>query len=468
MYLKIKIVNNKTTMIFLVYIIKYSYFVYGLYKLNKHHSDKNIKYVNDCAISCGPMAIKLLQLIIMIDKNLLKTDKLNFIFENCIEHTFDKTCDMYFKEFGHSITDDYEFHLFDGPIVGSGSIGQVYKAYCKKRKEYIAIKVKHPGIDKLVNKTIFSLKIVCYIFKFMNIYHSIFIEFINNIYLQIDYTQEAKNTIKLKNNFINEKCIIVPEIYSYSDNFIIMSYHHGEQYNNVDEKSQMISSMLINFFYMTSLLVHDFLHADLHYGNWKIIKENNELKLLIYDCGIMCSTGDLNLNKRIMTCVYNRKNLINLIDIMKERDPLNKRLNKRLDKHRKEIEEVILYSDDSSKCLRKFMNKLIELKLWNDKDFIRILSSIAIIGDTPKKSVQTFTKYIHSNLTSNTILFHTYLGILKKMDMFHELINFFIQDIDSDPINKELYENWLFEEFGHKKGYLLNNIIYNKFYPENL
>ena len=111
--------------------------------------------------------------------------------------------------------------------------------------------------------------------------HHIFIEFINNIYLQIDYVQEAKNTIQLRKNFINNKCIIIPEVYTYTDNFIIMSYHHGEQYNNVDENSQILSSMMINFFYMTSLLVYDFLHADLHYGNWKIIKENNETKLLV-------------------------------------------------------------------------------------------------------------------------------------------------------------------------------------------
>jgi hypothetical protein len=54
------------------------------------------------------------------------------------------------------------------------------------------------------------------------------------------------------------------------------------------------------------------------------------------------------------------------------------------------------------------------------------------------------------------------------MDIFHDLIDFFTKELESDPTNKELYEDWLYKEFGHKKGYLLNNIIYNKFYPENL
>jgi predicted unusual protein kinase regulating ubiquinone biosynthesis (AarF/ABC1/UbiB family) len=451
-------------MIFLVYIIKYSTFVYSLYKLNKFQSIQNIQYVNDCAISCGPLAIKLLQLIIMGDKKLLKTDKLDFVLENCIKHTFDKTCDLYFQDFGHDITDDYEFHSFDGPVVGSGSIGQVYKVYSKKRKEYIAMKVKHPGINNLVNETVYALKTICFLLKYVNKYHHIFIEFINNIYLQIDYIQEAKNTIKLKQNFINNKCIIVPEIYNYTNNFIIMSYHYGEQYHNVDENLQVLSSMMINFFYMTSLLIHDFIHADLHYGNWKIVKENNETKLLIYDCGIMCSTGDLELNNKIMKCIYNRKNLINLLDIIKEKEPLNKNI----EKYRKEFEDIILFSDNSNDCVISFLNKIIELRLVKHRDLIQVLSCIAIIGDTPKKSVQNFTKYLRSNLTSNTILFHTYVGVLTKMDIFHDLIDFFTKELESDPTNKELYEDWLYKEFGHKKGYLLNNIIYNKFYPENL
>jgi predicted unusual protein kinase regulating ubiquinone biosynthesis (AarF/ABC1/UbiB family) len=438
--------------------------MYSLYKVNKCQSKENIQYVNDCATSCGPLAIKLLQLIIMGNKKLLKTNELDFVLENCIIHPFNETCNLYLKDFGHDITDDYDFHSSDEPVVGSGSIGQVYKAYSKERKEYIAIKVKHPNINEIVNQTVFALKLVCFFMKHINKYHSILIEFINNIYLQIDYVQEAKNTIQLRNNYLTNKCIVIPEVYNYTENFIIMSYHHGEQYNSVDENSQVLSSMMITFFYMTSLLVYDFLHADLHYGNWKIIKENNETKILIYDCGIMCKTGDLTLNKRIMECVYNRRNLINLIDIMKERDPSNRKI----DKHRKELEQIVSFSDDAAKCLTNFLNRVNELQLFNDKEFIRILSSIAIIGDTPKKSVETFTKYLHSNLRSNTILFHTYVGILKRMDIFHDLNDFLTKELDSDPMNKELYENWLFQEFGHKKGYLLNNIIYNKFYPEDL
>ena len=48
---------------------------------------------------------------------------------------------------------------------------------------------------------------------------------------------------------------------------------------------------------------------------------------------------------------------------------------------------------------------------------------------------------------------------------FHDLKQFFIKDLESFPENKDIYTDWLFKEFGHKKGKILNEIIYNKIYP---
>jgi ubiquinone biosynthesis protein len=172
--------------------------------------------------------------------DLLNTDKLNYVFEDCNTHSLKETEDMYLKDFGNSIYDDYDFDE-NSMVIGSGSIGQVYKCYCKSKKKYIAIKVKHPDINKNVNKTVFALRIVCFILKPINIIHNICMEYINNIYLQIDYIQEAKNTIKLKENFKNEDRIIIPEVYEYSKNFIFMSYHEGKKYSEVSTKSQLIS-----------------------------------------------------------------------------------------------------------------------------------------------------------------------------------------------------------------------------------
>ena len=42
--------------------------------------------------------------------------------------------------------------------------------------------------------------------------------------------------------------------------------------------------------------------------------------------------------------------------------------------------------------------------------------------------------------------------------------NFFIKEVESSPGYKEIFESWLFEEFGHKNRNILNTIIYDKFY----
>lgn len=456
-----------------IYIIRYFFFVYSLYRLIKNNTDENVNYVKQRADICGPLAIKLLQFIIMGRNDLLNTDKLNYVFEECNTHSLKETEDMYLKDFGNSIYDDYDFDE-NSMVIGSGSIGQVYKCYCKSKKKYIAIKVKHPDINKNVNKTVFALRIVCFILKPINIIHNICMEYINNIYLQIDYIQEVKNTEILKYKFRNENIVIIPEIYNYTNNFIIMSYHESKNYNQVSDHSQLLASMYINFIYLTGILVHDFLHADLHYGNWKIIEESgdkNLIKILIYDCGITCSTGDLDLNNYIMENISSGKtNFMNLLDIFKIVDP---KLSKRIDSYRSDIYNFIesdINNDkvSSSDCFRKFLRRVLELRLLQNKNLINLLTSIAIIGETPKKSISVFVKYILYPTGTNSLLYHIYVDILSKMDHFTELKNFFIDYLKNNPINKKIYEDWLYQEFGHRKGYILSDIIYDLFFPKTL
>jgi predicted unusual protein kinase regulating ubiquinone biosynthesis (AarF/ABC1/UbiB family) len=450
------------------FIFRYIFFVYSLYLLNKQQTDSNIKYVKDSASRCGPIAIKLLQFIIMSAPDLIKTDKLNYVFEDCNIHDIEVTKELYFKDFKRDINQDYTIL----EVVGSGSLGQVYRAFCKTTNQIVAIKVKHPCINENVNKSVLAIKIVCFILRPINNFHSIFMEYINNIYLQIDYIQEAENTKRLKFNFKNEDVVVIPEIYYYTSNFIIMSYHEAKNFNQVDDKTQNIASMYLNFIYLTSLIVHDFLHADLHYGNWKIIegKTPYDIKILIYDCGIMCSTGNLSLNIQIIENISKGKpKIIKLLDVFKTVDPT---LQKKVDRYRHEIEEYmnpIFYNENiqGSECINKFLRKLVDLRLITNKNLINILSSISIIGEAPTKSIHLFVKYITNPIGTNSLLYHVYVDILNKINKFNELKLFYIDYLNRDPENKTIYENWLYEEFGHKKGYILSDIIYYLFFPKS-
>lgn len=443
------------------YIINYTYFIYAFYNHVNNYSPKNVEYLKKCTKRCGAMAIKLLQFIQMFDPQLLKD--FNYVFEeNCV-HDFEYTFDTYHKEYSRNIFDDYRFDYTtevvykDFNVVGSGSIGQVYKAFCKKRNEYVAIKVKHPNINKVVKKTVIAINFVCFICKYFNKFHYVMMEFVKNIKLQIDYHQEEKNTITLKEKFKEESRLIVPEVYSYSDSFIIMSYHSGKSYSDVSPDLQLLTSVYLQFIHLTSCIIHNFIHVDLHIGNWKIHEENNDIKIIIYDCGLMFSSNDINTNVKLIEAVYNRKNIINLLDIVEVKDCKNKRLFKKYVDGLLEIEEL-----SASNFFRKFILKGIDLGLLKDTNILNILISVVILGDISRKSCEIFTKYLRSNSTSNTNLFHSYIGFFERCGYFNQLKQHFINELT--PVDAQIYSDWLFDQFGHRKGDILNNIIYSKIY----
>jgi hypothetical protein len=456
---------------FLLVIFNYTRFVYSLYLLKRDESQKNIDYVKFSAIMCGPLAIKLLQLTVMSAPDIVKQEHFKFVFEDCCYHTLEETENMYVKDFKRSIHEDYI--IKDSDLVGSGSIGQVYKCYCKTKCEYIAMKVKHPGINKNVDTTVYALKIVCFLLKPINQFHNVMIQYINNIYLQIDYNQESINTLTLKDKFKNESIVVIPDIYNYSSNFIMMSYHDAKNYNEVSEHSKLLASMYVNFIYLTSTLVYDYLHADLHHGNWKIIENGNDIKILIYDCGIMCSTGDINFNIKIVDIVASgRAKFMEVFDLIIKNDP---KIKNKIDKHRHKFLTIADPNNNlkSSESFGIFLRKMIELRILQDKNIINLMTSISIIGETPKKSVDIFIKYIMFPTGTTALLYHVYLDILVKMNKFKDLENFLKVYLNNSKNNdgktySEIYQDWLYEEFGHKKGYIVTDIIYKLFFPEPL
>jgi hypothetical protein len=47
------------------------------------------------------------------------------------------------------------------------------------------------------------------------------------------------------------------------------------------------------------------------------------------------------------------------------------------------------------------------------------------------------------------------------MGVFTKLKHYFIEELEKSPDNKIQYENWLLDEFGHKNGKVLIDIIYD-------
>ena len=59
-------------------------------------------------------------------------------------------------------------------------------------------------------------------------------------------------------------------------------------------------------------------------------------------------------------------------------------------------------------------------------------------------------------------LIYIYIGLLGRINKFSELKNYLQDWMNSDPLNDKFYSEWMIEKFGHKKKYILDDIIYNK------
>jgi predicted unusual protein kinase regulating ubiquinone biosynthesis (AarF/ABC1/UbiB family) len=435
---------------FLIDFYRFSRFLYGLYKLIGNETEQNINSIKKYANQCGALAIKLLQFLCM--NYIIKTEELKIFFEQCTIHTIEETKKMYLEDFGEDIEKTFILH----EVIGSGSIGQVYRAYNIEKGVYTALKVKHPGIENEVLQFIKITNVFLFLFQWVLPFAYIISEYIYCIELQLDYSLEAKNTMVLKQKFKKEESIVIPEIYFNSEHFISMSYHEGISFDKItDKKTRMRVSVYMNFVTMSFLLLYDIFHGDLHYGNWKVdISSENKLKIILYDCGLVYSSGDLEFNKKMVE--YISKN--DYYSLLYTINP---------DKNKKDIKNIIdriqtkILNVPTSKRIKVFLSEAIKHKLLRDKTTVHILNAYAIVCETLFVSIEKLNTFVYRK-DDIAILFSIYHELLNNMGIFQELNVFIKTWMDSDPQNKEIFTKWLMDEFGHIDSKIIGSILHNK------
>ena len=436
-------------MFMFVCIIK---FIISICVLKNNINDKNINNVKKNAVNCGSIGIKILQAFVMND--FFKTDKLNFALENCPEHEYEFTEKIYFDVYNKDISEKYIYK----ELLGTGSIGQVYKMYDYENGRWVAIKVKHPDVEKKIKQFVFITKFLKFIFRIP--IFKLILDYTENINLQLDYTLEAKNTIKLKEKFKNENCIVFPEIYEYNNNFIIMEYLEGQTFNEIPSSSKSKISMYINYFMLTSILIHDFTHSDLHNGNWKIQLINGETKIIIYDCGLVCSTGDIELNRKIIKYTLNNNYRKLLTFILKDKLKNNPKLHLKIENC---IYNCNLDKQASShERLETFIKKSISEGFFDcNCRALVILNSFVIVNKIASVGVNDLCKYVYIKKDlSVSIIMNIHVEILKKLNIFNDLCSYFSSWLDKNQSNAFLYKAWLINEFGHDSSKIFIDIIY--------
>ena len=273
-------------------IISYAKLVYNLRKLinMKEYDNILVKRIISNIKDSGAIAIKLGQWSIpkleLTYENKVWLNDCEELYDNCNVHSIEHTKDLYKKTFNKNLEDDY---IIEG-ILGSGSIGQVYKVKNINTGEKEVIKVRHPNIDNelWLFKIIYS--ILNKLYKNIGKSFPFDIEsFIDSFEQQIYFINEANNILYYYKIYKDNEYICIPEIKSVSESILIMSYEDSTTIDNkliTDYNKYKVINLLFLFIRNNEIILN-YNHGDLHKGNWGI-RDN---KLVIYDYGFCYSVN---------------------------------------------------------------------------------------------------------------------------------------------------------------------------------
>ena len=255
---------------------------------------KNARKVLNTFISLGPVYIKLGQWLssradILPQPYLQELAKLQ---DSVPAAPFEQVKTIIEKDLGPI---DEKFDEIDPNCISGASLGQVYRGSISGQQ--IAIKVKRPGIEKVVAQDLKVLKkILPLALRFVdpNLRYSakaMLSQFIETIHEEMDYTIESENLKKIKKDMEGSNKVVVPSVFDdfSSKNVLTMEYLPGIKITNVqalDEKGIDREQLVIDVHkvFFTMLLKHSIFHADPHPGN---ISVTDDGKLILYDYGMV-------------------------------------------------------------------------------------------------------------------------------------------------------------------------------------
>jgi len=195
---------------------------------------KNIKDSGCIAIKFTQWALPKIEMIYKIDSSKdTWFQELEKFYEYCNIHDFKHTEDIYYQDFSEKLVDHYSIE----GIIGSGSIGQVYKITDKNTKKDYALKVIHPNLSYQIH----FFKIIIMIINYSPLRYILnkilpidLYQFIIDFEEQTNMIHETNNCLKFQENYQNNPKIIIPEIYKCSKNILLMSYEEGTKFDDLN------------------------------------------------------------------------------------------------------------------------------------------------------------------------------------------------------------------------------------------
>jgi len=242
----------------------------------------------------GPIFIK-------IGQNVANKNNINPILKKNIiklqqENYYERTADPNY------IKSKYELDSIIEKPIASGSIATIFRGIYNKKDSII--KIVH---NNIVKNTIISINLFDGLrsklnnndllsnFNQMVELKQIYKEVLN----QTNLNNEIFNLITIKNNFSNRtfsNLVIFPEVYYFDKNIIIESYEEGLDIKTFIQKfpnkSKEASHLIHCVFY--KMFFDNCIHTDMHFSNIRFRLDNDKVKIILYDFGLVSKMNDIN------------------------------------------------------------------------------------------------------------------------------------------------------------------------------
>jgi ubiquinone biosynthesis protein len=199
--------------------------------------------------------------------------------------SFEKVKEIVEGELGSKINEIFE--SFDKKPIAAASIGQVHVGVIRGTDEKVAVKVQRPDIKKIIKADLEIFGNIADILEkaFKNIENfdpsGIIDEFGHMILREIDYTLEARNIARFRENLGSMENVVIPKVYwKFSTKKVLtMEFIEGASLDSKDKLKEMkIDNKAITDTlgkaYVKQIFIDGFFHADPHHDNVFAMKGN--------------------------------------------------------------------------------------------------------------------------------------------------------------------------------------------------
>ncbi|OSX72908.1 hypothetical protein BU14_0396s0011 [Porphyra umbilicalis] len=207
------------------------------------------------------------------------------------------------------------FDTFDEVPIAAASLGQVHRATLDG--EDLAVKVQRAGLRELFDVDLKNLRALARLLDRVDPktdgaqrnWLGIFEESAALLYEEIDYTREAANSERMRDNFADTRWVKVPAVYweRTSEAVLTMEYVEGVKINDYAAMDAMgldrkLVARRAAQSFLSQLLRHGFFHDDCHPGNLHVDAQYGG-RLIYYDFG-MCSSISPSVRQGFINTVF--------------------------------------------------------------------------------------------------------------------------------------------------------------------